>query len=49
MGPDLLIQGCRISMTQGNNRKTGRSPSEDTVLMMSQKPKTSDQTNDSLH
>ena len=31
-------------MTQCNNRITVKSPSEDTVLMMSQKPETSNQT-----
>jgi hypothetical protein len=35
-------------MTQGNNRKTGRSPDEDPILMVSQKPEISNQTNDSL-
>ena len=35
-------------MTQGNNRMTGRSPSEEPMLLMSQKPETSNQTNDSL-
>ena len=47
-GPVLLIQSCRISMTQGNNRITGMRPGDDPVLMMSQKPETSNQTNDSL-
>jgi hypothetical protein len=46
--PVLLIQNFRISMTQGNNRITLRSPSEDPILMVSQKPETSNQTNDSL-
>ena len=40
-GPVLLFQSCRISMTQGNNRLIGRSPGEDSTLMVSQ-------TNDSL-
>jgi hypothetical protein len=35
-------------MTQGNNRIPGRSPSEDPIVMASQKPETSNQTNDSL-
>ena len=43
-GPVPLIQRCRISMTQGNNRITGRSPDEDPVLMVSQKPEISNQT-----
>ena len=30
----LLIQVCRISLTQGNNRISDRSPSEDLVLMV---------------
>ena len=29
----LQIQSCRISMTQGNNRTSERSPSEDPVLI----------------
>lgn len=33
----LLIQSCRISITQGNNRITRRSPDKDPVLMVSQK------------
>jgi hypothetical protein len=36
-GPVLLFQSCRISMTQGNNRITGRSPDEDLIVMLSQK------------
>ena len=47
-GPVLQPQSCRISMTQGNNRITGRSPSEDPVLMVSQKPEAWNQTNDSF-
>ena len=47
-GPVLLFQSCRISMTQSNNRITGRSPGEHPVLMVSEKPKVSNQTNDSL-
>ena len=43
-GSVLLIQSCRISTTQGNNRITGRSPSEDPILMVSQKPEISNQT-----
>ena len=35
-------------MTQGNQRLTGRSPSEDPVLTVSQKPKISKQSSDSL-
>lgn len=31
-GPVLQIQSCRISMTQGNSRISGRNPSEDPVL-----------------
>ena len=30
----LQIQSYRISMTQGNNRKSERSPSEDPVLIV---------------
>ena len=33
-GPVLWIQSCRISMTQGNNRISERSPSEDPVLIV---------------
>ena len=33
-GPVLQIQSCRISMTQGNNRISKRSPSEDPVLIV---------------
>ena len=39
-GPVLLIRSGRISMTQGNKRITGRSPSEEPALMVSQKPET---------
>ena len=35
-------------MTQGNNRISERSPSEDPVLFVLQKPEASNQTNDSL-
>jgi hypothetical protein len=38
----------RISMTQSNNRITERSPGEDPILMMSQKPEILNQTNASL-
>jgi hypothetical protein len=34
-GPVPLIQSCRISMTQGYNRITGRSPEDDPILMES--------------
>jgi hypothetical protein len=44
----LLFQSCRISMTQGNNRITGRSQDEDPILMVSQKPGMFNQTNDTL-
>jgi hypothetical protein len=37
-----------ISMTQGNKRITGRSPNEDPVLMVSQKPEILNQTKDSF-
>jgi hypothetical protein len=47
-GPVLLTQSCRISMTQGNNKITERSPGEDPILTVSQKPETSNQTRDSL-
>lgn len=33
-GSVLLFQSCRISMTQGNNRISERSPREDPVLMV---------------
>jgi hypothetical protein len=46
--PVLLSQDYRIYWTQGNNRITRRSPSEDPVLMVSQKPEISNQNNDSL-
>lgn len=36
-GPVLLLQSCRVSMTQCNNRIT-RNPSEVPILMLSQKP-----------
>jgi hypothetical protein len=45
-GQDLLIQSCRISMTQGNNRLSGRRPGEDPILMVSQKPEILNQSND---
>jgi hypothetical protein len=35
-------------MAQGYNWITGRSPSKDAILMVSQKPESSNQTNDSL-
>ena len=41
------IRSCRISMTEGNNRITWRSPSEDPILMVSQMPEISNRTNDS--
>lgn len=37
-GPILLIQSCRNSMAQGNNRIIGRNPREGPILMTSQKP-----------
>jgi hypothetical protein len=37
-GTVLVIQSCRISMTQGNNRIIRKRPSEDPMLMVSQKP-----------
>jgi hypothetical protein len=33
-GPILQIQSCRISMAQGNNQITERSPGDDPVLIM---------------
>lgn len=42
-GQVLLIQNCRISMKQRNNR---RSPGEDPGLVVSQKSEISKQTND---
>lgn len=47
-GPDLQIQSCRITMTQGSKRISERSPSEVLVLTVQPKPETSNQTNDSL-
>jgi hypothetical protein len=47
-GSVLLFQSHRISMTQGSNRITRRSPSENAMLMVSQKSETSNQTSDSL-
>ena len=44
----MLTQSFKISMTQVNNRKTGSSLSVDAILMVSQKPETWNQTNDSL-
>ena len=38
--PVLLVQNCRISMTQ-DNRLIGRSPNEDPTLTVSQKPEIS--------
>jgi hypothetical protein len=35
-------------MTQGNSRITGRRPDEDPMLMVSQKPEISNQTNDRI-
>ena len=35
----------RTSIAKGNNRITGRRPSEDPILMVSQKPEISNQTN----
>ena len=46
--PVLLIQSRRISMTQDNNRITRRIPDEFPIVIVSQKPKTSNQTSDSL-
>jgi hypothetical protein len=46
-GPVLLMQICRLSMAQGN-RITSRSPREDLILTESQKPETSNHTDDSL-
>lgn len=48
-GPILLIQSCWMSMTQGNNRITSRSPNEDPILKVSQNPDTMKQTNDSFY
>ena len=46
--PVQLKGNCRISMTQGNNRITGRTPDEVPILMESQKPEILNQTIDSL-
>lgn len=43
----LQIQGCRVSMTQGNNRISERCPDEDPVLVVQQKPEALKQTKDS--
>ena len=40
----LQFQNYRISMTQGNNRKSERSSSEDPALIVKQKPEASNQT-----
>lgn len=47
-GAVLLIQSYRIFMTQGNRKITGRSPSEDSIWMVSQRPENLNQTYDSL-
>ena len=47
-GPILKIQSCRISMTQGNNRITGRSPGKDSVWWNRSQMDPLNQTNDSL-
>ena len=44
----MLTQSFKISMPQVNNRKMGSRVSEDAILMVSQKPETWNQTNDSL-
>lgn len=38
-GPVLLSQSFKISVTQGNNGITRRSPDEDPIVVVSQKPK----------
>lgn len=40
----LQNQSCRVSMTQGNNRTSEKSPGEDLVLIVYQKPEASNQT-----
>lgn len=47
-GPALLFQSWRVSVTQGSNRITGRSHSQEPVLMVSQRLEISHQTNDSF-
>ena len=47
-GTVLLIQSFRIPMTWGNDRATRRSPGEEPILMVSQKPEISNQTNEQL-
>ena len=47
-GSVLQIQNYRVSMTQGDNRISKRSPSEGPILIELQKPEASDQTNESL-
>lgn len=44
----LWFQNCRICMTQGNKRISGKSPSGDPILMVSQKSEILYQTNYSL-
>jgi hypothetical protein len=41
----LLFQSFRISMAWSCNRKPGKNPGEDPILIVSQEPGTSDQTN----
>ena len=47
-GPVLQIQSSRVSMTQGTNRISTKSPCEGSVLMVEQKPEASSQINDSM-
>lgn len=48
-GPVLQIQSCRISIIQSNHRIAGRSPWDEPILKISQKPETSNQTNNSFN
>lgn len=43
-----LIQSWKFSTKQGNNRITGKSPGEYPIVIMSEKPEISNQTNGSL-
>lgn len=45
---DMVIQNCRISMTQGNNKITRKSLDEDPLLIVSQNPEISNQNNEDM-
>jgi hypothetical protein len=42
-GASFAVPNLRVPMTQGNNTVTRRNPSEDLILMVSQKPEVSNQ------